>query len=274
VPLEISNYISSRDVASERICFYDYGQGPPLVLIHGMFGDFLDWEPVLEPLSQSHRVIAVDLPGFGMSSKPRREYTADFFVATLRELFTQLGLSEIILAGNSFGGQIAILYALQHAEMVAKLVLVDSGGFRAISNEEASAAAARFSAPVIAALTPEFHSLLFAPVFTKPSEASQLYVQRQNEKLQRSDYWAYAESVASSIRLSLSAYLLDRLPEIKCPTLLIWGDDDLVLPVEQARQALCKLRQGQLKVIPGCGHAPQLECSEGFLGALCDFIQP
>jgi pimeloyl-ACP methyl ester carboxylesterase len=60
----------------------------PLVLIHGMFGDFLDWEPVLEPLSQSHCVIAVDLPSSGLSSKPRREYTAEFFVATLRELCT------------------------------------------------------------------------------------------------------------------------------------------------------------------------------------------
>ena len=110
-------------------------------------------------------------------------------------------------------------------------------------------------------------------MFTKPSAASQLYLQRQNEKLQRPDYPAYAESVASSIRLSLSAYLLDRLPEIKCPTLLIWGEKDFVLPVEQARQALAKLRQGELKVIPECGHAPQLECSEAFLGALRDFLQ-
>jgi pimeloyl-ACP methyl ester carboxylesterase len=53
-----------------------------------MFGDFLDWEPVLEPLSQSLRVIAVDFPSFGLSSKPRREYTAEFFVVTLQELFT------------------------------------------------------------------------------------------------------------------------------------------------------------------------------------------
>ena len=74
-------------------------------------------------------------------------------------------------------------------------------------------------------------------MFANPSATSQLYLQRQNEKLQRPDYPAYAESVASSIRLSLSAYLLDRLPEIKCPTLLIWGEKDFVLPVAQARQA-------------------------------------
>jgi 2-hydroxy-6-oxonona-2,4-dienedioate hydrolase len=273
VPLQISKSVSTRNVGPEQICFYDNGEGPPLVLIHGMFGDFLDWEPVLEPLAQTHRVIALDLPGFGMSSKPRREYTADFFLGVLQEFFAQLGLNELVLIGNSFGAQIAVLYALQHSEMVEKLVLVDSGGFREIPQEEASAVASRLGTPVIAGLTPEIHALLFASVFANPSAASQVYLQRQNEKLQRPDYPAYAESVASSIRLSLSAYLLDRLPEIECPTLLIWGEKDQVLPAAQARQALGKLRQGQLKIIPDCGHAPQLECSEAFIAAIRDFLQ-
>jgi len=237
-----------------------------------MFGDFLDWKPVLEPLAQSHRVIALDLPGFGNSSKPHRAYTTDFFVSTLHDLFASLGLQEIILVGNSFGAQIAILYALRHPELVAKLILVDSGGLRSIPEDEAAAIAARFGAPVIAALTPEIHAMLFASVFTQPSAASQLYVQRQNEKLQRKDYPAYAESLASNIRLSMSSYLLDRLPEIKCPTLLIWGEKDLVLPVEQGQQALAKLVHGELKVIPGCGHAPQLECGEQFLHAIRHFL--
>jgi pimeloyl-ACP methyl ester carboxylesterase len=70
---------------SATLHFLYRGKGPALVLIHGMFGDLLDWEPVLEPLAESHRVIAVDLPGFGASSKPPREYSADFFVSTLHE---------------------------------------------------------------------------------------------------------------------------------------------------------------------------------------------
>jgi pimeloyl-ACP methyl ester carboxylesterase len=238
-----------------------------------MFGDFLDWEPVLEPLAQSYRVIALDLPGFGNSGKPAREYTGDFFVDVLHELFTSLKLKEVILAGNSFGGQIAILYALRHPKMVAKMILVDSGGFRLIPKEEASMVAARFGAPVIAAITPEIHALLFASVFAQTGAASQYYVQRQNKKLQRQDYPAYAESLAANIRLSMSSYLLDRLAEIKCPTLLVWGEQDLVLPAEQARQALAKLVHGELKIIPGCGHAPQLECGRDFLRALQPFLQ-
>lgn len=83
---ETANHVTSQRLGSEEICVYDAGQGSAVVLIHGMFGDFLDWEPVLQRLSRSHRVIALDLPGFGSSSKPRREYTADFLLSNLARL--------------------------------------------------------------------------------------------------------------------------------------------------------------------------------------------
>lgn len=237
-----------------------------------MFGDFLDWEPVLEPLAARHRVVALDLPGFGASSKPRREYSAEFFVATLHELFRQLEIRETILAGNSFGGQIAMLYALQHPDSIAKLLLVNSGGFRQYSSDEKAQIEPRFSEAVLAGLTPQINALLFSGVFTKPSETSVRYLQKQNTKLQRADYPAYAYALASSIHLSLSTCLLDRLPELRCPTLMAWGENDQVLPVSQAQLALSKLPSGELKTIPGCGHAPQMECPAGFLEATRSFL--
>ena len=261
----MNGYVTTRTVGSDAICYYDRGRGTPLVLIHGMFGDFLDWEPVLEPLAARHRVVALDLPGFGASNKPRREYSAEFFVSTLHELFQQLEIKEPILAGNSFGGQIAILYALQHPDSVAQLLLVNSGGFQQYSEQERAMIEPRFSESVLAGLTPEINALLFSGVFTKPSETSARYLNKQNAKLQRDDYPAYACALASSIHLSLSTYLVDRLPELRCPTLLVWGEDDLVLPVSQAKLALTKLPSGELKTIPGCGHAPQMECPAGFL---------
>ena len=257
---------------SETISYYDRGDGPPLVLIHGMFGDYLDWEPVLEPLSASHRVIALDLPGFGASSKPRREYTADFFVSTLHEFFSQLGIERPILVGNSFGGQIAMLYALAHPENVAKLILVNSGGFRQYCDAERSLTESRFSEQILAGLTPQINTFLFSGVFTKQSETSVRYLSKQNAKLQRPDYPAYAYALASSIRLSLATYLIDRLPEIACATLLVWGEKDQVIPVEQARLALTKLTKGELKTLPDCGHAPQMECPARFMEAIREFL--
>ena len=105
------------------------GEGRELVLIHGMFGDHLDWEPVLEPLSRSFRVTAPDLPGFGASPRnSRHRYDAELFVNAIREV---TGGRRVTLVGNSFGGQVAMLYALAHPECVSALVLVSSGGFRA-----------------------------------------------------------------------------------------------------------------------------------------------
>jgi 2-hydroxy-6-oxonona-2,4-dienedioate hydrolase len=267
-----AEYVTTRKVGSETIRYYERGRGTPLVLIHGMFGDFLDWEPVLEPLALRHRVAAVDLPGFGGSTKPRREYTGEFFVATLHELLCQLGIGKAILVGNSFGGQVAMLYALAHPDAVEKLALVNSGGFKQYSEEEIAQVAPRFSEKVIAALTPEINAVLFGGVFTKPSETSARYLEKQNAKLRREDYPAYAYSIANSIRLSLATYLMDRLPELRCPTLLVWGEGDMVLPVAQAEAALARLPFGELKRIPGCGHAPQMECPAGFLKATEMFL--
>jgi pimeloyl-ACP methyl ester carboxylesterase len=269
---EVSGHQSSQKIGAEEICYYDRGQGSPVVLIHGMFGDFLDWEPVLEPLAASHRVIAVDLPGFGGSSKSRREYSAEFFVSTLHHFFQQLQLREFTLAGNSFGGQIAILYALHHPELVSKLLLVNSGGFRKHTAEEKALIEPRFSEDILAALTPGINALLFSGVFTQPSETSVRYLAKQNSKLRWADYPAYAHVLSQSIRLSLSTYLVERLPELQCPTLLVWGEKDQVLPVAHAELALTQLRRGELKVIAGCGHAPQLECPAEFLRSIQPFL--
>jgi len=269
---EVNRYQSTRKMSWGDLCYYDQGEGPAVVLIHGMFGDFLDWEPVLDPLAAAQRVIALDLPGFGGSSKPRREYSAEFFVSALHEFVQQLPLKEFTLAGNSFGGQIAMLYALRHPESVSKLVLVNSGGFRKHTAEEKAMLEARFSESILAGLTPSIHAFLFSTVFSKTTEASERYLAKQNNKLQRSDYPAYAYALANSIRLSLATYLVDRLAELRCPTLLIWGLEDQVVPVAQAELALTQLHCGQLKTIPGCGHAPQLECTAEFLRSVQPFL--
>src|SRR5258708_14811590 len=116
--------------------YYDRGRGPALVLIHGMFGDHLDWEPVLEGLAERHRVIAVDLPGFGESLKPDIDYDVCVFTLALAELLDRLGIERAVFAGNSFGGQIAMAFALEHPERVEKLVLITTGGLHEYSEQD------------------------------------------------------------------------------------------------------------------------------------------
>ncbi len=265
-------HVRFQAIGDEQICYYEKGSGSPLVLLHGMFGDFLDWEPVLEPLSAAHRVLALDLPGFGASAKPRQNYSGEFFLNALYAFLRQLQVKGATLIGNSFGGQIAMLFALRHPELVARLVLADSGGFQRYTPEEVALTEARFTEAAIAAVTPEINRLLFAGVFSQPSPASAHYLERQNAKLQRADYAAYAYAVAQSIRLSLATYVLEQVSAIRCPVLLVWGERDYVVPLALANAALAHLAHGELKIIPGCGHAPQLECPREFLQSIQPFL--
>ncbi|OFV79742.1 MAG: hypothetical protein A2W26_03350 [Acidobacteria bacterium RBG_16_64_8] len=267
------SFLHSLQVQGTQVVFYDRGSGPALVLIHGMFGDYLDWEPVLEPLARKHRVIALDLPGFGDSEKPHREYTGEFFVAALHELLQALGLERATLVGNSFGGILAVLYTLSHAQSVERLVLVSSGGLRTFGGKEKQLAVERLSEENLLALTPAVHRQMFASIFAKSGPAQERYFAKQDAKLARADYPAYARTLVSSIRLVLSTCLLERLGEVRCPTLLLWGDRDIVFPVEQARQALERLPQGELEVLPGGGHALQIDCPDEFVAALERFLE-
>jgi 4,5:9,10-diseco-3-hydroxy-5,9,17-trioxoandrosta-1(10),2-diene-4-oate hydrolase len=257
--------ISNITANGVRIAYYEQGDGPVLVLIHGMFGDHRDWAPVLAPLARHFRVLALDLPGFGASEKPENGYSGTFFISTLHEFFEQTHIKKFSLMGNSFGGQVSLLYALKHPEQVEQLVLVDSGGFRNVTTEEKTQTCQVFSEKNLLALKPEAISSLFTAVFSGDSEEKSRYLEKQAVKLSAPDFPAYAHALACSIQVSLSTYLLERLREITCPTALIWGEQDAVVPVEQAQQALTMLSHGSLHVLQACGHMPQLESPGEFV---------
>jgi pimeloyl-ACP methyl ester carboxylesterase len=253
--------------------YYDRGSGPALLLIHGMFGDHRDWEPVLEPLAARYRLLAVDLPGFGDSEKPDGDYTAERFVTALDGLRADLGIHRLSVVGNSFGGVVALLYTLARPEHVERLVLVSSGGFHRYSRREKLFHSARLSEVALRSLSPPVQGALLRALFINPSEASERYIQKQNDKLSRPDYPEYVRAAASSIRLVMNTYLLDRVSEIECPVLLVWGEQDVVVPIEEARAALERMRDARLVVLSHCGHAPQLDCPERFVSTLDDFLE-
>ena len=268
IPLDLS-FVRINDI---DIAYFEYGAGPTLILIHGMFGDYLDWEPVLEPLSANFHVVAVDLPGFGSSSKPDVDYSAEFFVDCLHTLFQRMGLARFYLVGNSFGGQLAILYALRYPREVGKLVLVDSGGLAEITYEKREQTMLAFSEDHLRRLNWTGIRYVFSPIFEHSSGEMSRYLERQTARLRSGDYPEYARAIARAIRTSISTYLLDRLNKLTCPTLLVWGEQDVVLPVEQGRTAVKELRSGTLYILHGCGHMPQLESPKEFTGVLQSFL--
>jgi len=257
----------------QDISCYDQGHGPVLILIHGMFGDFTDWEPILEPLSKNHRVIAIDLPGFGASSKPQIEYTSDFFVAALLDLLQELGVTKATFVGNSLGGIICMLFALQYPERVENLVLIGSGGFHEWTEEERNDAQARFRKDNLRKLSPAIHKQIFTPLFVKGVSAiSASYLRKQDAKLSRDDFENYVHAINSTVQLALDAVLLDRLGEISTRTLLIQGKQDQVMLLKWAQDAVHRFPSAELKVITDCGHVPQLESGPEVVRLISDFV--
>ena len=261
--------LKTFDIAGMRLAAYDAGSGPPLVLIHGQFGDHQDWWPVLDPLSREFRVFAVDLPGYGASAKPRRRYTPEFFVETLHALFQSAGIANAILAGNSWGGSLAMSYALRYPARA--LALVGSAGIRRYSAEELSLIYSRLNPDYLASMRPEDARLLFSQLFPVPSENSRRYIEKQAAMISRPDYADYAAMLAQAIPLAHEYNLLHRLPEIQVPTLVLWGNQDSRIPVEHARTAAGLIPGARLEILPGVGHMPQIEAPEAFLLALRSF---
>jgi pimeloyl-ACP methyl ester carboxylesterase len=271
LPERITSDLHSVSVQGSRVVYGDRGDGPVLLLVHGMFGDHLDWEPVLVPLAARHRVLAVDLPGFGGSDKPDANYSTEFFLAALAEFLDRIAVRRATLAGNSFGGILATRFALAHADRVERLILVS--GVREFNEEERNFTRARMSRENLLGLTPEVNQLMFAPIFAKEGPAQERYLAKQNAKLLRADYPEYARAMARSVETALTAYQPERLGEMRCPVLLLWGQQDVVIPPDHARHALAQLKNGTLVVLPGCGHAPQLDDPEAFVAAIEEFFR-
>jgi pimeloyl-ACP methyl ester carboxylesterase len=120
--------LQSTTVFGRKICYYDIGSGPTLVLVHGLGGDADQWAYCFEALSATHRVIALDLLGFGRSDKPNISYRIAGFVEVLEGFLQALGIERASLLGHSLGGWIVAAFALQFPDKVDRLVLNDAAG--------------------------------------------------------------------------------------------------------------------------------------------------
>jgi FAD/FMN-containing dehydrogenase/pimeloyl-ACP methyl ester carboxylesterase len=252
-------------IAGAETVVLEGGDGPPLVLLHGVGGNGAHWAAVLDALAATHRVIAPDLPGQG-ASEPLE---ADRLLAWLAELIERTCAAPPALIGNATGGAIAARFAAAHGDRVDRLVLVDALGLRPFEP------------------APEFGAALQA-FMADPNERTHdelwrycaLDLDRVRDAL--GDRWdpfaaynvdrARTPSVMVAIgaemeRFGLPAIADAELERIAVPTSLIWGRQDLATPLEVARAA--SARHGwPLHVIEDCADAPPIEQPEAFVAAL------
>jgi pimeloyl-ACP methyl ester carboxylesterase len=259
------------------IRFLAAGEGPPLVLLHGAGDNALDWQWVMPTLAATHRVYAPDLPGSPDSARPAVDYSPAFFEWFVAAFVDALDIGRATFVGNSLGGLIALRLALSAPARVTALVLVDSAGLgRAVNPAFTSvnvpglgeAAMPLWKTPVGAYQRAWGRTAL---LFAHPPRSVPREWLAEQRRLALSP--GYLEAHLTALRAQVNPggqreVLLDRLPYLEVPTLVVWGARDRVFPESQAREAVARLRQGSLAVIPDCGHMPHVECPDRFLAAL------
>ncbi len=274
-------YQHFRTVHGYRRAYLHSGQGPALLLIHGIGDSSATWDGVVPLLGKKYTVLAPDLLGHGDSDKPRADYSLGGFANAMRDLLLLLGIDKATVVGHSLGGGVALQFAYQYPEMCERLVLVASGGLGAEVTPVLRAAALPGAGLAIAASA---RPVVRVPVLgaarlvarvgmlsrTDVDEVAHMWGALQSRtsraaflRTLRSVIDVRGQTVTSRDRL----YLADAVP-----MLLVWGDRDPVLPVSHARAAARELPGCRLEVVPRAGHLPHRADPERFAAALDRFI--
>jgi pimeloyl-ACP methyl ester carboxylesterase len=269
------------ELHGHRAVYRVAGDGPTVVLIHGMVNSSRHWEGVATRLAATHRVIAPDLIGHGDSATPRGDYSLGAHAASIRDLLTAIGVERATLVGHSLGGGVAMQFFYQFPQRTERLVLVSSGGLGHEVSPLLRAAALPGSAALLRLATrPRALTALVATgaALRERGNSTGVYLQavaRALTPLQdpgsrraflqtlRSVIDARGQRVGASDRL----YLLGDLP-----TLIVWGGRDRTIPLAHGRRAAEEIPNCRFETLPGAAHFPNLEDPDGLAGVLRDFL--
>jgi pimeloyl-ACP methyl ester carboxylesterase len=257
----------------------ELGQGPPLVFVHGLAGSWQNWLEQLPVFARERRVIALDLPGFGYSPMPAEKITIPGYARTLDALCQALDVDAAAFVGNSMGGFIGAELAISSPQRVERLVLVSAAGLTIEhQRSEPGLAALRRLENILAFYTGWIaaHSeaaarrsrLRRAVLALVAAHPDQLPAPLIAEQIRGSGKPGFIDAVDA-----LTSYpIRDRLGEIACPTLVVWGDRDRLVPVRDASEFERLIPNARKVIFEDTGHVAMLERPTRFNAVLEDFL--
>ncbi len=265
-----------------RVSYRLAGDGPLLVLIHGITGNCENWRAVMPRLAEHYTVLAPDLLGHGGSAKPRGDYSLGAYASGVRDLMIALGHNRGTIVGHSLGGGVAMQLAYQFPERCERLVLVSSGGLGREVHGLLRAATLPGSELVLPLLV-STRLLDAGRAFSRALDRIGLRPGTDLEEMARghaslADAGArrafvhtlrsivdpQGQRVSATDRLYLSAVV---------PSLIVWGDRDRIIPPEHGGAAHRLMPGSRLEVFPGAGHYPHLDYPDRFVEVMVDFIE-
>ncbi len=281
-PVEDDFAVQAVTIHGHRRAFVLAGSGPALLLLHGLGCDHTTWAPVIRSLARRYTVIAPDLLGHGQSAKPRADYSVGGYANAMRDLLTVLGIDRVTVAGHSLGGGVAMQFAYQFPERTDRMVLIAPGGF-----------GPEVTPLVKVVTTPGFHQVM--GVLTLPwlrlAGVAGLRALSRTPLRQLRDLGEVADIIDSFadsrtraaithvvravvdwkgqiITMTDRAYLTQDIP-----TCVIWGSDDMVIPVEHAEIAAAVAAYARVVIVPNAGHFPHKDHPQRVVRIVNEFVK-
>jgi pimeloyl-ACP methyl ester carboxylesterase len=242
----------------------ELGEGPAVVFVHGLGGSWQNWLEQLPVFARDHRVLAFDLPGFGSSPMPPGRISMDGYVQTVLGLLDACGIERAAVVGNSMGGLISAELAAAAPERVTQLALISPAGVP-IRRRERQLPALRLLYPLVAyaggligtnadaiARRPRLRNLLLRTVAHSPAAIAPQLAAEQLRGMGKPGLWpALVDLIGHSVS--------DRLGAISCPTLIVWGEHDHVLPAHHAEIFAAAIPGARKVLYPDTAHVAMFE---------------
>ena len=269
----------SQMVAVDGMTVHVRDEGPrddpqPIVLLHGTSASLHTWDGWTEALRDQRRVIRFDLPAFGLTGpSPDHRYTTERYVQFVKAMYDHFGLQHSVLAGNSLGGAIAWESALAMPGRVDKLILVDAAGYPM----SPKSVPIGFKIAQVQALAPLMRHLLprgmvessVRNVYGNPDKVTPELVDRYYDLSLREGNRA---ALGERFRQTVWGAHADQIKQIRVPTLILWGDQDRLIPPDHAQQFQRDISGSQLVMFPGLGHVPHEEDAAQTVAAVKSFL--
>ncbi|WP_066914034.1 alpha/beta fold hydrolase [Mycobacterium interjectum] len=272
-----------RTIHGYRRAFRIAGSGPALLLIHGVGDNSKSWEAVHVKLAQRFTVIAPDLLGHGESDKPHADYSLPAFANGMRDLLAVLGIDRVTVVGHSFGGGVAMQFAYQYPQLVERIVLVSAGGVA----KDVSLALRLAAMPLGAEALGVLRAPGLMPAIRRVGRAVQTVLGSTKvgrdaaEVVGLLEGFLDADGLAAFARTLRSVVdargqyvtMLDRSYLVKSvPVQIIWGADDLIIPVEHAHTAHAAMPGSRMEIFEDSGHMPFHDHPDRFVEVVDRFV--
>ena len=250
-------------VFDQNIRYFEAGQGPAVILLHGLGGVKESWLGNFGALAAGYHVYAIDMIGFGHSDKPFLDYKIATFVDFLYAFMQTQNLGKATMVGNSMGGWVALDFAIQHPGMVDKLVLVDAAGLAWLRPVGVGVDQNPSS---LAAMRTLIESVFYDKKLVSDAAVQHVFIDRMRDNVGYTIHSTWAGFAATP------QFEDAKLGSIHAPTLVMWGRQDELIPLASGEKLRDGIKGAKLVVFEQCGHIPQIEKTDEFNRALLEFL--